>query len=66
MQESLLNVLKPSEEIDWDKDKWKAALLTTWTVVKWVTIGFLTISAWVVWLIVSIAFSEVSERGERL
>lgn len=63
MRNDLLNVLKPSPEIDWDNAKWKSAALATWTVVKWLLIGFLTISLWGIWLIVSIAFSEVTERG---
>ena len=63
MRESLVNTLKPSADIDWSEHPARSALLTTWTVVKWVTLGFLTISLWAVWLIVSIAFSEVGERG---
>lgn len=63
MRESLVNTLKPSEDIDWEEHPARSALLATWTVVKWVTVGFLTISVWVVWLIISIAFSEVREKG---
>jgi uncharacterized membrane protein YukC len=63
MRESLVNTLKPSDDLDWRNERTRAILSTTWTVVKWVTVGFLTISVWAIWLIVSIAFSEVGERG---
>lgn len=64
MNDSLLNSLKPSEAIDWENAKLRSVLLGTWTVVKWITIGFLTISLWAVWLILSIAFSELTEKGQ--
>lgn len=63
MRESLVNTLKPSDDLDFRNERARAILSTTWTVVKWVTVGFLTISVWAIWLIVSIAFSEVGERG---
>jgi uncharacterized membrane protein YukC len=64
MREGLVESLKPSEQIDWQDHKLRSVLLTTWTVVKWLTVGFFVISAWVIWLIISIAFSEVTEKGE--
>lgn len=66
MRESLVETLKPSEQIDWEDHKLRSVLLTTWTVVKWLTVGFLTISLWAVWLVLSIVFSEVTEGKKGL
>lgn len=62
MNEELLNTLKPSEKIDWQEHPARSVLLSVWTFTKWITLGFLVISGWVIWLIVSIVFSEALEK----
>jgi len=62
MRESLIETLKPSEDIDWQEHPARSALLTTWTVTKWIAIGLLAAVGALVWFIFAIVFAAMQEK----
>lgn len=62
MKNDVVNNLKPAETYDMELSDLKVALLAVWQVVKWVGLGLLALVAGLVYLIMSIVFSEVNER----
>lgn len=60
MQNSLVNSLKPSEDINWDDHPGKSFLLGLWTVTKWLTIGVVVAALMILYWCFVIVFAGVA------
>jgi len=66
MQNDLVNMLKPSEDIDWDDHPGKSFLLGVWTLTKWVTIGTVVAAALILYWCMTVVFAAVGGRRDEV